>query len=43
MFEDIKQQKKKIREQYRAIRKNIDESYAANSLVNLFNPELKLH
>lgn len=40
MFKDIKQQKKKIREQYRAIRKNIDESYAANSLVNLFNQNL---
>ncbi|MDR0289020.1 MAG: hypothetical protein LBH78_03145 [Rickettsiales bacterium] len=40
MFKDIKQQKKEIREQYRAIRKNIDESYAANSLVNLFNQNL---
>ncbi|MCM1001385.1 MAG: 5-formyltetrahydrofolate cyclo-ligase [Wolbachia endosymbiont of Melophagus ovinus] len=40
MFKDIKQQKKEIREQYRAIRKNIDESYAANSLVNFFNQNL---
>jgi 5-formyltetrahydrofolate cyclo-ligase len=40
MFKDIKQQKEEIREQYRAIRKNIDESYAANSLVNLFNQNL---
>ncbi|MDR1139291.1 MAG: 5-formyltetrahydrofolate cyclo-ligase [Rickettsiales bacterium] len=40
MFKDIKQQKKEIREKYRAIRKNIDESYAANSLVNLFNQNL---
>ncbi|WCR58658.1 MAG: 5-formyltetrahydrofolate cyclo-ligase [Wolbachia endosymbiont of Ctenocephalides felis wCfeF] len=40
MLRDIKQQKKEIREQYRAIRKNIDESYAANSLVNLFNQNL---
>ncbi|MEY2393134.1 5-formyltetrahydrofolate cyclo-ligase [Wolbachia endosymbiont of Tettigetta isshikii] len=40
MFKDIKQQKKEIREQYRVIRKNIDESYAANSLVNLFNQNL---
>ncbi|MGL9688411.1 MAG: 5-formyltetrahydrofolate cyclo-ligase [Wolbachia sp.] len=43
MFKDIKQQKKKIREQYRAIRKNIDESYsncAASSLVSLFNQNL---
>ena len=43
MFKDIKQQKEEIREQYRAIRKSIDESYsncAANSLVNLFNQNL---
>jgi 5-formyltetrahydrofolate cyclo-ligase len=43
MFKDIKQQKKEIREQYRAIRKNIDKnyfSYATNSLINLFNQNL---
>ncbi len=43
MFKDIKQHKKEIREQYRAIRKDIDESYssyAANSLINLFNQNL---
>ncbi|NUY39385.1 5-formyltetrahydrofolate cyclo-ligase [Wolbachia endosymbiont of Litomosoides brasiliensis] len=43
MFKDIKQQKRKIREQYRAVRKNIDEgyfSYATNSLINLFNQNL---
>ncbi|WP_395462891.1 5-formyltetrahydrofolate cyclo-ligase [Wolbachia endosymbiont of Cantharis cryptica] len=43
MPKDIKQQKKEVREQYRAIRKGIDESYssyAANSLVNLFNQNL---
>ncbi|MDR2978105.1 MAG: 5-formyltetrahydrofolate cyclo-ligase [Rickettsiales bacterium] len=43
MFKGIKQQKEEIREQYRAIRKNIDESYssyAANSLINLFNQNL---
>ncbi len=43
MFKDIKQHKKEIREQYRAIRKDIDESYssyAASSLINLFNQNL---
>ncbi|MCV3769664.1 MAG: 5-formyltetrahydrofolate cyclo-ligase, partial [Wolbachia pipientis] len=43
MLKDIKQQKKRIREQYRAIRKNIDQSYsnyAANSLINLFDQSL---
>ncbi|MCA4774948.1 5-formyltetrahydrofolate cyclo-ligase [Wolbachia endosymbiont of Mansonella ozzardi] len=43
MFKDIKQQKEEIREQYRAIRKNIDKnysSYATNSLINLFNQNL---
>ncbi|MBA8770729.1 5-formyltetrahydrofolate cyclo-ligase [Wolbachia pipientis] len=43
MFKDIKQHKKEIREQYRAIRKDIDESYssyAANFLINLFNQNL---
>lgn len=36
----LKQQKKKVREQYRAIRRNIDSSYAAESLVNIFNQNL---
>lgn len=43
MLEDIKQQKKEIREQYRAIRKNIDESYsnyAAKAITNLFHHNL---
>ncbi|MGL9717159.1 MAG: 5-formyltetrahydrofolate cyclo-ligase [Wolbachia sp.] len=40
MSKDIKQQKKEIREQYRAIRKGIDDSYAAGSLINLFNQNL---
>lgn len=37
---DIKQQKRRIRIHYRAIRKNIDQDYciyAANSLINMFN------
>lgn len=43
MFNDIKQHKEELRKQYRAIRKDIDESYsscAANSLINLFNQNL---
>ncbi len=43
MLKDIKQKKKEIREQYRTIRKNIDEgysSYATNSLINFFNQNL---
>ncbi|QKX02086.1 5-formyltetrahydrofolate cyclo-ligase [Wolbachia endosymbiont of Dirofilaria (Dirofilaria) immitis] len=43
MLKDVKQRKKEVREQYRAIRKNTDKSYsiyAANSLINLFNKNL---
>ena len=43
MLKDIKQQKKEIREQYRAIRKSIDQSYssyAAESLINIFSQNL---
>ncbi|QKX01369.1 5-formyltetrahydrofolate cyclo-ligase [Wolbachia endosymbiont of Cruorifilaria tuberocauda] len=43
MFKDVKQRKKEIREQYRAIRKNTDanySSYAANFLINLFRYSL---
>ncbi|APR97960.1 5-formyltetrahydrofolate cyclo-ligase [Wolbachia endosymbiont of Folsomia candida] len=43
MLKDIKQQKKWIREQYRAIRKSINERYAcyvAKSITNLFHQNL---
>lgn len=43
MLKDVKQQKNLIREQYRAIRKNIDDKeriYAADSLIWLFNQNL---
>lgn len=43
MSKDIKQQKKEIRKQYRAIRKDIDKdysNYAANSFVKFFDQNL---
>ncbi len=43
MLKDIKQRKKEGRKQYRAIRKNTDESYSnnvANFLINLFDQNL---
>ncbi|WCR54275.1 MAG: 5-formyltetrahydrofolate cyclo-ligase [Wolbachia endosymbiont of Ctenocephalides orientis wCori] len=43
MLKDVKQQKNLIREQYRAIRKNIDDEervYAADSLIRIFNQNL---
>ncbi|WP_265025238.1 5-formyltetrahydrofolate cyclo-ligase [Wolbachia endosymbiont (group B) of Pammene fasciana] len=43
MFKDTKQHKEELRKQYRTIRKDVDESYssyAANSLINLFNKNL---
>ena len=43
MLKDIKQQKNLIREQYRAIRKNIDDDQkvrAADSLIHFFNQNL---
>ncbi|MDD9336632.1 MAG: 5-formyltetrahydrofolate cyclo-ligase [Wolbachia sp.] len=43
ILKDIRQQKKEIREQYRAIRKSIDSSYASyasESLIDTFNHNL---